>query len=80
MMPRRIRYSFRIPADLAKALSWYRKTAPLPAERFKQAVQKTLRRIEKNPALFAVSFEPFRIAPTKPFPYLIIYDFDDTTV
>lgn len=76
-MARRLRFSPRVRSDLEQAVAWYRKSSPATSERFKQAVLKALSRIERNPAAFAVSFESYRVAVAKPFPYLVVYDFDD---
>lgn len=76
-MARRFRFSPRVRSDLESALAWYRKSSLVNSERFKKAVLRSLSRIERNPAAFAVSFGTYRVAAAKPFPYLIVYDFDD---
>jgi plasmid stabilization system protein ParE len=76
-MPRRLRIDGRFPTDLTRAIVWYGEQSPAVRERFKAAVRETLRRIESNPAAYAVAFDTYRAAMTGRFPYLVLYRFDD---
>lgn len=57
-----------------------RATSSSLSDAFRSSVEVSLSRIESNPAAHAVSFETIRVALIQRFPYLIVYDFDESTI
>lgn len=64
--------------DIKEARIWYRKIEQPLANRFSQAIKKTLLSLQRSPATHAVRYKNIRIANTDTFPYAIHYYIDDT--
>ena len=59
--------------DFAEAIDWYEDESLEVADRFEQAIDEIVRRIEDNPRQFAPSPFDTRRAVLRRFPYLLIF-------
>ena len=59
--------------DFVDAIEWYQNESPEAADRFEEAIDEIVQRIEENPRQFAPSSYETRRAVLGRFPYLVIF-------
>lgn len=62
------------------ARSWYRHRSPATAERFRDEVDRVVKRISETPLQGPIFRGPFRWMRTQRFPYLLFYEAIDSSV
>lgn len=62
------------------ARAWYRRRSPATAERFRDEVDRVVKRISKAPLQGAVFRDDFRWMRLQRFPYLLFYEVVDSSV
>ena len=62
------------------ARSWYRRRSPATAERFRDEVDRVVKRISEDPLQGAVFRDDFRWMRLQRFPYLLFYEVVDSSV
>jgi plasmid stabilization system protein ParE len=70
---RRVLFTRAAKADFDAAMEFYDSEAPEISDRFQQAVDDIIQRIEDNPRQFAPSSHKARRAVVRRFPYLVIF-------
>jgi toxin ParE1/3/4 len=65
-----------VNTDFVDSFIWYEKHQAGLGERFRQAVNETLTRIQDKPELFPVVKSGFRETTIPVFPYSIVYKFN----
>jgi len=50
------------------------------AERFNEALKKEIQIIKKNPMIFQIRYDDFRVCKVEKFPYLIHYEINDKLI
>jgi plasmid stabilization system protein ParE len=64
-------------AEILDAWEWYEERQNGLGERFKHEVHRKVLQITKNPLLYQLK-DKYREAQIDVFPYLIVFDFDET--
>ena len=70
---RRVLFTEAAEIDFTEAIGWYDNEAPEIADRFQQAIDKVVQRIEANPRQFSPSPFDTRRARLRRFPYWVIF-------
>lgn len=70
---RRVLFTEAARIDFTDAIKWYDAEAPEIADRFQNAIDEIVQRIEDNPRQFAPSSYNTRRAIVRRFPYLLIF-------
>ena len=60
--------------EYRQARAWYRRRSPAVAERFREEVDRVIKRICQAPLQGTVFRGPFRWKRTRRFPYLLFYE------
>ena len=68
----------RAEADLRDAFIWYGQRSSALAEDLMRQVEARLELLRHSPQVSRKRFGPYRLAPTKRFPYAIYYIWDET--
>ena len=68
-------YHPQVRADVAEALSYYRKIAPRLADEFQAEFRDIIDRAAENPLRFHLADQGFRRANFNRFPYHLLYEF-----
>jgi plasmid stabilization system protein ParE len=66
--------------DVAQAYIWYEKNESGLGEEFLRCVDACVQFIRRNPEMYQVAHENYRRAVVRRFPYVIFYEYSDTTV
>lgn len=66
--------------DVQEAWLWYEEKQSGLGDDFISSLDSTISIIIQNPFLFEVKFEGLRVAPTKRFPFRVIYYLEDTQI
>ncbi|MGL4419762.1 MAG: type II toxin-antitoxin system RelE/ParE family toxin, partial [Gemmataceae bacterium] len=62
--------------EYLSAVRWYKNQSLVAADNFVREVERVIAGIEKTPTFFAIYEPPFRQAPLRRFPYVIIFRID----
>ncbi len=64
--------------EFAESVIWYEEQKEKLGERFSNAIEEIIERIQTHPESFGYSKRPFREASVKTFPFTIIYKVNKT--
>ena len=67
-------------ADIADPMRWYAAKAENLNHRFLAAVEAVLLKIQRNPFAFKRIYKKFRQTGVKSFPYVILYEPEQSTI
>ena len=73
-MAETLRFHPLVADDLAAATAWYNNLSPELSNRFRAAVDSRLDSVELRPESFGMVDATLRVARTKRFPYLIVFE------
>lgn len=66
-------------ADVAKAYFWYEEQELGLGEEFLHRIEACIQLIRQNPEMYQVVHESYRRAIVRRFPYVVFYEYSDTT-
>jgi len=66
--------------DLLNSIEWYESKQAGLGEQFLQEVNSNIQLIQKSPYLFQVKQRHKRFCPLKQFPFIIIYEIEESTI
>lgn len=79
-----MKYTLEIKAeaveDIQKAFDYFEENKIGLGDRFLDALENYLNRIEKYPEHYQIKRNPYREAPIKDFPYVIIFEIQEAVV
>ena len=79
-MPFKIQIKEEAKADIADAMQWYATKAENLDTRFVAAVEATFLKIQRNPFAFKKVYKKFRQTAIKSFPYIILYEQEQSNI
>jgi plasmid stabilization system protein ParE len=66
--------------DIAEAYNWYEGRRVGLGEEFLSCVDASIQKIRRDPNLYPVIYKEYRRTLVRRFPYVVFYEFFDTTV
>lgn len=66
--------------DVSQAYIWYEEQKSGLGEEFLRFVDACIQSIQRNPEMYQVAHETYRRAVIRRFPYVVFYEYSDTTV
>ncbi len=66
--------------DAAQAYAWYENQEPGLGEEFLRCIDACMQSIRRSPEMYQVVHESFRRGVVRRFPYVVFYEYSDTTV
>lgn len=66
--------------DIADAFNWYSRISTTLGNRFLSELKNALDYITSYPEMFKIAYAPYRQAPLKKFPFVILYKIDGNCI
>lgn len=76
-MARLFRFDPSVVDDVESIIQTYDTISPNLGSRFRRSIKKLLSMIRHNPEMYAVTFDRYRCAMVRKFPYIVTYSVTD---